>query len=104
MASSGMLRRVAVVRTDILEGHHLLLVTANVCSSPNLVTLMMEALNSSETSDLTKLHSATSQNMLFFEIFIVQNDQYWFMISYIPILNVSVLVYNFCDNGTNVYL
>jgi hypothetical protein len=80
MASSGMLRRAALVRTDISEelsasiikvtrigelGTTLavtsnrctlqrLLVTANVHSSPILVTLMMEALNSSETSLLTR--------------------------------------------------
>jgi hypothetical protein len=79
MASSGMLRRVALVRTDVSEelrasiikvtrigevGSTLaelprtvrrLLVTAKVVlSSPILVTLMMEALNSSETSVLTR--------------------------------------------------
>jgi hypothetical protein len=46
MASSGVLRRYSVRR---------LLVTANVLlSSPILVTLMKEALRSSETSDLKK--------------------------------------------------
>jgi hypothetical protein len=69
MPSSGMLRRVALVRTEVLEERitsiisvtrrntHIvflrsvrrLLVTTNVIlSSPILVTLMMEALNSSE--------------------------------------------------------
>jgi hypothetical protein len=63
---SGMLRRVDFVRTDIsvqlsafifvfLRSVRLLLVTANfVPSSPTLVTLMMEALRSSETSVLTR--------------------------------------------------
>jgi hypothetical protein len=81
MASSGMLGRVALVRTDISEelsasfnrvtriselGTTLavtnrLLVTANVItSSPILVTLMMEALSSSETSVLTR---ATRRNI-----------------------------------------
>jgi hypothetical protein len=58
-----MLRRVALVRTDVSEelsasiirvtriGE---LVTANVPSSPILVTLMIEALSSSETSVLTR--------------------------------------------------
>jgi hypothetical protein len=84
MASSGMLRRVALVRTDVSEeltasfiratrigelGTTLavtsnlvfprcvrrLLVTAGVVpSSPILVTLMKEALSSSETSVLTR--------------------------------------------------
>jgi hypothetical protein len=54
MASSGMLRRVALVRTDEL------LVTANVPSSPILVTLMKKALSSSETSVLTR---ATRRNI-----------------------------------------
>jgi hypothetical protein len=76
MTSSGMLRRVALVRTDVSEelgtsfirvtriGLYTLvflrsvlrlLVTASVVpSSPVLVTLMKEALNSSETSNLTE--------------------------------------------------
>jgi hypothetical protein len=77
MASSGMLRLVALVRTDFSDelsasfirvtrigelGTTLavtslrqLLVTANVVpSSPILVTLMKEALSSSETSALTR--------------------------------------------------
>jgi hypothetical protein len=44
MAFSGMLRRVALVRTEDSEE----------ISSPILVTLMMEALGSSETSVLTR--------------------------------------------------
>jgi hypothetical protein len=59
MASSGMLRRVALLRTVISE--ELSAVTANVPSSPILVTLMiMEALSSSETSVLTR---ATRRNI-----------------------------------------
>jgi hypothetical protein len=62
MPSSRMLRRMALVRTDISEelsayiiSVRRLIVTANVVpSSPNLVTLMMEALISSETSVLIK--------------------------------------------------
>jgi hypothetical protein len=67
MASSGMLRHVALVRTDVSEdlsasiikvtkiGELGMLVTANVVSSsPILVTLMMEALSSSKTSVLTR--------------------------------------------------
>jgi hypothetical protein len=63
MASSGMLRRVALVRTDVseelrayfirefLRSMRRLVVTASVVpSSPILVTLMKEALISSETS------------------------------------------------------
>jgi hypothetical protein len=53
MASSGMLRRVALVR--------MLLVTANFVPSPLiLVTLMMQALSSPETSVLKR---ATQSNI-----------------------------------------
>jgi hypothetical protein len=82
--SSGMLRRVALVRTDVSEepsasfirvtrvgelgttlavtgNRRMLLVTAGVLpSSPILVTLMKEALRSSETSVLTR---ATRRNI-----------------------------------------
>jgi hypothetical protein len=66
MPSSGMLRHVALVGTDVSEelsasiirvflcSMRRLLVTANVPSSLILVTLMMEALSSSETSILTR--------------------------------------------------
>jgi hypothetical protein len=71
MASSGMLRRVALVRSDIseelnaslvfLRSVRQLLVTASVVpSSLILVTLMVEALSSSETSVLTR---ATRHNI-----------------------------------------
>jgi hypothetical protein len=62
MMSSGMLRGMALVRTDVSEELSAflrslcrLLVAASVIpSSPILVTLMREALNSSETSVLTR--------------------------------------------------
>jgi hypothetical protein len=78
MASSGLLRRVALVRTDVSEEHSAsfisvtigelgtalalilrsvrrLLVRASIIpSSPILVTLMNDALSSSETSVLTR--------------------------------------------------
>jgi hypothetical protein len=61
MASSEMLRPVALVRTDVSEKLAFLrsvcrlLGTANVVpSSPILVTLMMEALSSSKSSVLTR--------------------------------------------------
>jgi hypothetical protein len=71
MASSGMLRRAALVRTDIsgeLSAYIIrvtrigeLLVTANVFpSSLILVTLIMEALCSCETSVITR---ATRRNI-----------------------------------------
>jgi hypothetical protein len=86
MASSGMLRRVALVRTDVSEElsasfikvtrigelgttlavtsnqrnvRQLLVITNVVPSSPILITLMKEALSSSETSVLTR---ATRRN------------------------------------------
>jgi hypothetical protein len=76
MASPGMLCRVALVRTDVSEelnasilSHFLflrsmcrLLVRANVVPSSTIpVTLMMEALRSSEASVLTR---ATRRNIL----------------------------------------
>jgi hypothetical protein len=69
MVSSGMLRRVALVRTDVSEEPHLvflrsvrrLLVAACVVpSSPILVTMMKEAPGSSDTSVLTR---ATRRNI-----------------------------------------
>jgi hypothetical protein len=73
MASSEMLRRVALVRIDVseelsgsyirvfLRSVHRLLVTANVVSSsPIFVTMMKEGLSSSETSVLTR---ATRSNI-----------------------------------------
>jgi acetylglutamate synthase len=64
MVSSGMLRRVALVRTDVLEELSAsfirvtrigVLGTASVVpSSPILVTLIKEALSSSKTSVLTR--------------------------------------------------
>jgi hypothetical protein len=69
MASSLMLRRVALVRTDVseelsafvfLRSVRRILVTVNVPSSPILVTLLMEALSFSETSVLTR---ATQRNV-----------------------------------------
>jgi hypothetical protein len=79
MMSSGMLHHVALVRTDIseelsasiikvarigelgtLRSMRRLLVTANVPSSPILVTLMTEALSSFETSVLAR---ATQRNI-----------------------------------------
>jgi hypothetical protein len=58
MSPSGTLRRVALVRTEFvfLCSVRRLVVTATaVHSSPILVTLMMEALRSSETSVLTRV-------------------------------------------------
>jgi hypothetical protein len=60
MASSGMLRRVALVRTEVSEELGSSSQRASVAgcgyvpSSPILVTLMMKALSSSETSVLTR--------------------------------------------------
>jgi hypothetical protein len=65
MASSGMLHRVALVRTDVSEELSAsiirLLVTDNVVPSTQiLVTLMLEALRSTETPVLTR---ATRRNI-----------------------------------------
>jgi hypothetical protein len=66
MPSSVMLRHVALVRTDVSEKRSEL-VTANIVpSSPFLVTLMMNALCSSETSVLTRvtLHNIPEDGLL----------------------------------------
>jgi hypothetical protein len=60
MMSSGMLRFVALVRTDVSE-RRLLVAACVVPSSPILVTLMKEALGTSETTVLTR---ATRHNIL----------------------------------------
>jgi hypothetical protein len=78
MVSSEMLRRVALVRTDVLEE---LAVTSVVPSSPILVTLMKEARSSSETSVLTRvtrrnipedtiLHSHRRENLKSYILFL----------------------------------
>jgi hypothetical protein len=63
MPPSGMLRRVALVRTDVSEERMASiiratrigdLITAGVPSSPVLVTLMMEAIRFSETLIITR--------------------------------------------------
>jgi hypothetical protein len=62
-----MLRRVAVIRTDVSEeptnsSQGASVVSyANVPTSPILVTLMMEALCSSESRFLQEPHGVTSQ-------------------------------------------
>jgi hypothetical protein len=69
MVSSGMLRRVALVRTDVSEELSASFIrvtridalgTTLAVSAPILVTLMKEALSSSETSVLT---TATRRNI-----------------------------------------
>jgi hypothetical protein len=59
MSSSGVLRRVALVRTDVSEELSASIIVV-VPNSPILVTLMMEAISSSETSVLTR---ATRHNI-----------------------------------------
>jgi hypothetical protein len=70
MTSAGMLRRVALVRTDVSEDLSILVFLRSVCrllvtasvdpGSPILVTLMKEVLSFSETSVLTR---ATRRNI-----------------------------------------
>jgi hypothetical protein len=76
MPSPGILRRVALVRTDVLEELSASFIRAR--SSSILVTLMKEALSSSETSFLTRarernipadgiLHSHSRENLKSYE-------------------------------------
>jgi hypothetical protein len=58
MPSSGMLRSVALVRTDVSQELARLLVTANTPSSPILIILMVEELRSSEKFGSYKSHTA----------------------------------------------
>jgi hypothetical protein len=60
MASSGMSRHVSLVRTDVSSQRASVASYGCVPSSPNLVTLMMEAPSCSETSVLTR---ATRRNI-----------------------------------------
>jgi hypothetical protein len=91
MVSSGMLRGVAFVRTDVSEelseeirSVRRLLVTASVVpSSPILVILMKEALSSSETSVLTraKWRNIPQDTILhsFIVCWSVKSIMYWFV-------------------------
>jgi hypothetical protein len=63
MAYSGILRLVALVRTDVpekLSASNIRVITIVLPSSPILVTMMMEALSSFETSVLIR---ATRRNI-----------------------------------------
>jgi hypothetical protein len=78
MVSSGLLRRVALVRTDVSEElsaflrsvRRLLVPACVVPSSSILVTLMKEALSSSETSVLTRAtrHNIPEDTILQFSV------------------------------------
>jgi hypothetical protein len=83
MVSFEILRRVALVRTDVSEERIVsiielarlvflrtrlrLLIITNVPSSRIFVTLIMEAIHSSETRFLQEPHIVTSQKMTFFK-------------------------------------
>jgi hypothetical protein len=60
MVFSGMLRRVALVKNEVSEELRILPQPPSVASSAILVTLMKEALSSSETSVLSR---ATRRNI-----------------------------------------
>jgi hypothetical protein len=65
MPYSGMLRRVALVRTDVSEELSASIIRVTSIRSHILVTLM-EALRSSETSVFQEPHGVTSQKTPFF--------------------------------------
>jgi hypothetical protein len=60
MASSGMLHRVALIRTDVSEELSASFIRVTKIGSPIVITLMNEALSSSETSVITR---ATRRNI-----------------------------------------
>jgi hypothetical protein len=121
MPSSGMLRRVALVRTDVFEERspsfikvtrigdlgttfavtsnrrtlrRITPVTANVRSSPILVTLMKEALSSFETSVLTRATRLTSQKtafLLMLRITSAKASKMAFELQFISSVNANVL-------------
>jgi hypothetical protein len=73
MASSGMLRRVALVRTEVSEEFRASVI--RVTSSQIIVTLMKEALRSSETSVfLQEPHGVTSRKTAFFIVTAVKTS------------------------------
>jgi hypothetical protein len=85
MPYSGMWRRVAQVRTEMvfLRSVRLLLVTANIVhSSPILVPLMMEA-NTSKRQFLQEPHGVTSQKTVFFIVTAVKTSNLKLKIVYL---------------------
>jgi hypothetical protein len=117
MASSGMLRRVALIRTDISDelsrvtrigelGTTLAVTNSasvasysSVLSSPILINLIKEVLRSSETSVLTRatqrnipedaiLHSYHRENFIFYKI-----------LSFVQSFNVTFCSYNYPDSN-----
>jgi hypothetical protein len=103
-----MLHRVALVRADVseefsaiiihfvfLRSVRRLLVTANIVpSSPILVTQMMEALISSETSVLTRATRCTSRKTQFLRVTNLENTKsYKNKLNSVPLLgNRSMLI------------
>jgi hypothetical protein len=95
--SSGMLRRVALVRTDVSEEpsasfilhsvRQSLVAACVVPSLPILVTLMKEALGSSETSVLTRATRRNIPEDTILHSHLRENPK-----SYIPNLYVSALL------------
>jgi hypothetical protein len=112
MVSSGMLRRVALVRTDVLRSVRRLLVAANVVpSSPILVTLITEALGFSETSVLTSatrrnfpedtiLHSHRHENLKSYTGKYKFASPYVFMACCLPCLQRAVTASGGCYTGS----
>jgi hypothetical protein len=80
MVSSGILRRVALLRNEVSDElstlRRLLVKPSVVPRSPILVTLMNEALSSSETSVLTRATQCTipEDNILHGEIYLFYID------------------------------
>jgi hypothetical protein len=115
MVSSGMLRRVALVRTDVSKKFSAsfirvtrigeigttLALSSIVPISPILVTLIKEALCSSETSVLTRTTSVISQKIQFFIVTAVKTSNLTKQIQF-NLTNLSIIIIHYINSRDNL--